>query len=1341
MRILTSLCLALGLTGMVLAQTQTIDFEPPTYSVGALVGQDSWTCCIVGSDSSGFTVDNTVFSPMGSSTQSLKVTGVGSGNRIGRLWPTAITSGIWRIGYDYRFTGTAGVYETSPLYTTADAQVAQPYMVPGASGATQNMFACTGPNGGGGYGGLNIMSGFTYSPDTWYRFEWLMDFGQHIILDFNIYDISSGSKVLVANNYGTLYFNYSGGAYVDDFDKLGIRMDAADGTNSWWMDNYSVAPSSLPPMKVQAVASPQLVKATVPYQQQMLTYIPGETVNWTLDNNGGTGATISGTGLISGWTPNAGQIGSQFPFQVTGQNARGSDTVSWQAKVISQYDLGTLPFDAQINLGAGDAYRPATDWTWMPAGGGDPDAFGRHYMPYGYFNHQLYLTSAGYPVADISSCHSRLTVSLRVHHESGDYGDGPVFLKLHSTNGGTRDFNLIFGTGAGQLNDPADAWVTKTIWLSNSALNPYAYSDSGGFDPTQVQWIEFWGTCWVGSQTPPYLDYTDFNNLSVTNEPVAPVVTPVTPDPQTALVGMPYSQQMGVTPCTEGVTWALAPNGTGATIDSNGLVSGWTPTQAQAGQTFTFEVQATNTAGSATDSWQVTVYQPPASDGSNIAQPWGTLHGNIYATQSSDDPSLLFDSRWSNDVQVDWSYTASTDGLTGTTERGGITFDESGNLYWKTDEGLLASLTPAGTLRWKGNVAGTPVDLGSGDTTAPVIGDGGATGRVYVLGDSGLYAFQKSDGAQLWIAALPDANFASTGDRLTPVLYEGRVYVVGAGDTTKTVYEVDAATGAVVWAKAIAVNLDTGWGDAKGAMTLLPNALGAGIHGLYFNADGSGDGTDVYCIAVNTNTYSGSLQWMADGGKAVRSHVIYSATTGRLYTATWGDDGKQFYSYSPTTGLLFGNNSAEGSGHGYNDFGVLDFSGTDVIAAGFGGNVIRYHDTGDGSTTSTFYPTSTNFGEFRMYGGLFKDSNGDSIAVMATRSTEGPNARVLAYNLTASPQVTCSSYEDSAVYVDNLKITHGATGVETTRLDVSGFEGYALGDLPGQANPGGTGAATWDDDTGGGASGVGKVQVVNTLPAGGSGKGIMIDAAGGCGGWQGAFANLGGSLTDTVVIVSWDQYRGDLTDNQWFAENPDYSGWWAYAWDQNGTISARNFDGAVSLAAGVWEHIVYRFDFGAATPTVTVTVSAGSATQNLDAAETSIRGWDFEVEGTLKDNDFTPTPITPIFSHDTGMTTDPISGLQMGPVVGDAVQHIYYWGAGKLVALTYVKPIPGDFNGDGVVDENDYTIFEDCATGPGIPNINPSCDPADLDPDGDIDQTDFGQFQKCFGGSDANCLN
>ncbi|MHC4673227.1 MAG: lamin tail domain-containing protein [Planctomycetota bacterium] len=70
--------------------------------------------------------------------------------------------------------------------------------------------------------------------------------------------------------------------------------------------------------------------------------------------------------------------------------------------------------------------------------------------------------------------------------------------------------------------------------------------------------------------------------------------------------------------------------------------------------------------------------------------------------------------------------------------------------------------------------------------------------------------------------------------------------------------------------------------------------------------------------------------------------------------------------------------------------------------------------------------------------------------------------------------------------------------------------------------------------------------------------------------------------------------------------------------------------------------------------------------------------------------------------------------------------------------------IPGDFNRDGDVDQDDYMQFESCASGPAIPYTG-NCADADFDSDNDVDQSDFGIVQRCFSGhdvtADPNCAN
>jgi len=91
--------------------------------------------------------------------------------------------------------------------------------------------------------------------------------------------------------------------------------------------------------------------------------------------------------------------------------------------------------------------------------------------------------------------------------------------------------------------------------------------------------------------------------------PQAPVIAEVTPDPRMIPAGIPYVQQLSLVAGTPAPTWSILQGPPGAQVDSTGKVAGWTPSAGDMGRTFTFEVQATNSAGSDTETWQVKVLQ------------------------------------------------------------------------------------------------------------------------------------------------------------------------------------------------------------------------------------------------------------------------------------------------------------------------------------------------------------------------------------------------------------------------------------------------------------------------------------------------------------------------------------------------------------------------------------------------------------------------------------------------------------------------------------------------------------------------------------------------------------
>jgi hypothetical protein len=68
-----------------------------------------------------------------------------------------------------------------------------------------------------------------------------------------------------------------------------------------------------------------------------------------------------------------------------------------------------------------------------------------------------------------------------------------------------------------------------------------------------------------------------------------------------------------------------------------------------------------------------------------------------------------------------------------------------------------------------------------------------------------------------------------------------------------------------------------------------------------------------------------------------------------------------------------------------------------------------------------------------------------------------------------------------------------------------------------------------------------------------------------------------------------------------------------------------------------------------------------------------------------------------------------------------------------------------DYDGDCDVDAADLAFFDNCWSGPNVPQWEPGCAGVLLDGDADVDQDDFGIFQRCYSGegnpADPNCAN
>jgi len=86
----------------------------------------------------------------------------------------------------------------------------------------------------------------------------------------------------------------------------------------------------------------------------------------------------------------------------------------------------------------------------------------------------------------------------------------------------------------------------------------------------------------------------------------------------------------------------------------------------------------------------------------------------------------------------------------------------------------------------------------------------------------------------------------------------------------------------------------------------------------------------------------------------------------------------------------------------------------------------------------------------------------------------------------------------------------------------------------------------------------------------------------------------------------------------------------------------------------------------------------------------------------------------------------------------------FWWMLARIAG--WPGPPVTDFNRDGDVDQDDFDVFQMCASGPEVPhNGSETCQQVDFDNDNDIDQDDFGIFQRCFSGednlADTDCAN
>ncbi|MCS6949578.1 MAG: PQQ-binding-like beta-propeller repeat protein [bacterium] len=410
--------------------------------------------------------------------------------------------------------------------------------------------------------------------------------------------------------------------------------------------------------------------------------------------------------------------------------------------------------------------------------------------------------------------------------------------------------------------------------------------------------------------------------------------------------------------------------------------------------------------------WGVT-----ASAQDNPDSPWGLKNADLFAT---------------NLHSVNWLF--SSGGVVGTpvslgsqvNRPGGhyevqIMFDSQGNLYVRgstapnaepNNSVRIYSLTPEGVLRWRSDNL-----FGNFTGPGPLVGQNAvyALGSEYGKTGAGstpvVAALDKNTGATLWTRTLPEGEPGYAATLFNGVLYVAtRDYLRSTGEEdipTVTIYAINAANGNILRRYDVTVSR-TGWtATPRTSLTIVPNAFGAGAHGLYFTVDRAparpADPT-VFGINLATGDY-----WATSAGKANHSHIIYSPVTNELIKVSWSDYGQTIATFDPRTGAIkhqsnwnpvsiidplrsledpnsvLSNNIG---GHGYCDTAALLPDGTSVITAGFNGTVALYTRDATGAYTGRILMQGASYwGEYHNMAQLVVPPDGlQPIWITATRS-------------------------------------------------------------------------------------------------------------------------------------------------------------------------------------------------------------------------------------------------------------------------------------------------------------------------------------------------------------------
>jgi len=126
--------------------------------------------------------------------------------------------------------------------------------------------------------------------------------------------------------------------------------DQAKINLDWITLSVDETPVYQEPIIAEVVPNPDTVRRGREYSKQLTLEQGSVPIAWTVED-APAGTTVGIGGLVSGWTPGVGDLGSLVTFAISATNTVGSDTVTWQVQVLSMADFDLDGDVDQVDFG------------------------------------------------------------------------------------------------------------------------------------------------------------------------------------------------------------------------------------------------------------------------------------------------------------------------------------------------------------------------------------------------------------------------------------------------------------------------------------------------------------------------------------------------------------------------------------------------------------------------------------------------------------------------------------------------------------------------------------------------------------------------------------------------------------------------------------------------------------------------------------------------------------------------------------------------------------------------------------------------------------------------------